>query len=112
LKPPARGERLELRDRNGLVVGKLSPRQYETLREKQLVEPIGRRSVLAVRLAPGSCVASLHAALRNGIREQLPRAECQSTIKRVRVDGYGEYITLHRSHLAGWGIEIDPLVGE
>lgn len=65
----------------------VTERQAESLRAHGLIEYKGRRIVTHALIANGATVHDLHAVLRQHIRETLPMAEDNQTVRKVRVGG-------------------------
>lgn len=96
-------EHLTLYDGCSNPVLRVSEPQARALLQAQLVTPIGRSRITALRLIPGTSTHEIKAQLRAGRSNTLPIAEDNITVRRVPVDGG---ITWAHCHVAAWSYAI------
>lgn len=95
----SKSARLPLLDRSGIERDSITETTAERLLALGLVHGVGRRKTTALMLRPGVSMAAIKAALRSGIRERLPVAEDNRTVRRNTNVGGQCY---EPDHVAAW----------
>ena len=92
--------KIEIRDRLGNSVMRVSDHQLESLYAAGLIDYCGRRRVTHAMIRNGVSVASINATLRAGMKSSLPVAEDNRTVQRTCVASGGVYFT--QIHVDAW----------